>query len=184
MFLSRDRSLTLKYIASLVVLARVCDSLPTLEKLSNVYDDLRYSHGHEFGKASENTVIFCIQGFLDTLIMESTSCVACLLVYLHHNFISSNLDICHMCGIERHICCYHIFCSSMINKCCSFLILMNVCSCMGPKGRLHLKCSGTYLCNVAGIYVQKHMPMLSVCIPVFVVSFAIMVSSYEVYILI
>ena len=36
MFLLRDRSLTLMSIASLMVLVRVCDSLPPMEKLSNL----------------------------------------------------------------------------------------------------------------------------------------------------
>ena len=36
MFLLAGRSLTLMYIASLVVMLRICDSLPTVEKLANL----------------------------------------------------------------------------------------------------------------------------------------------------
>ena len=58
-----------------------------------------------------------------------------------------------------------------------------MCSIVGSTCRPWHYCSGTYVCNVAGLFVQEHMPiMLNACMPVLVVTFMIAVSSYEVYI--
>ena len=66
-------------------------------------------------------------------------------------------------------CGWHILCSSMINKCCSLLIFMEVGSTVGSIHRLQLKCNGTYICNVAGIFIQGHV-MQNACIPVLLVT--------------
>ena len=44
--------------------------------------------------------------------------------------------------------------------------------------------SGRYMCNVAGIFVQGHVPVMwNICIPVILVTLLFAVSSYGVYIL-
>ena len=63
-FLLRD-GCTLMYIASLMVLVRVCDSLPKMEKLSNFYfDDLRCWHGHKWGKVLADSPIYSSHFYL------------------------------------------------------------------------------------------------------------------------
>ena len=42
-----------------------------------------------------------------------------------------------------------------------------MCSTVGSTCRLHNLCSGTYVCNMAGIFVQGHIPIIqNACIPV------------------
>ena len=85
--------------------------------------------------------------------MEATSYVACILSYFSHKCTSSYLDRYHFFVIEGHIFCWHIFCISMVNKCYSSLILMDVCKNIGSLCRLQWKCSETYTCNVSCIFV-------------------------------
>ena len=55
----------------------------------------------------------------------------------------------------------------------------DMCSNVASTCRLQYQCSGTCICCVVGIFVQRHMlKMLSVCILVFLVTFLF----YQIYI--
>ena len=62
--------------------------------------------------------------------------MACILAYFSHKCTSSNLGICHIFWIWGAYFCWYIFCSSMVNKCCSVLILMDGCSTVQSVCRL------------------------------------------------
>ena len=69
-------------------------------------------------------IIICIQCFL---LHYSREHFHMWHIYWHsslinHQCITSNLGICHNLAFEGHIYCWHIFCSSRVNKCCSLLI--------------------------------------------------------------
>ena len=58
-----------------------------------------------------------------------------------------------------------------------------MCSTVGSTCRLHNLCSGTYVCNMAGIFVQGHIWIIqNACIPVIEVKLLIALSLCGVYI--
>ena len=65
-----------------------------------------------------------------------------------------------------------------------FINIEWICTVMwGPYGDYSKSAVG-YICNVAGIFVQGHLPVMwNTCKPVLLVTLLIAVSSYEVYIL-
>ena len=74
----------------------------------------------------------------------------------------------------------------MVNKYCRLLIFDGyVQECWVYIQTIQYKCSGTNLCNVAGIFIQGHMSeMCNVCILMLLVTLLIALSLYEVHILI
>ena len=72
-----------------------------------------------------------------------------------------------------------MFYSSLFNICC---LLVDVCRNVGSIWRLQKEFSGTHMqCNVAGTFVQGHMPINSnVCMPVVMVTFFITLNSLHI----
>ena len=81
--------------------------------------------------------------------------------YWHTTLINVHQEIWE-CGIfiavKGNICCCHIFCGNMVNKCCSLLILMYACSNIGlyvdyiyVKCDRHI-CSATYASHMENMY--------------------------------
>ena len=100
---------------------------------------------------------------LATSLMGATSCVACILTYFPHKCMFNNLGI----SLGGHIWCWHIFCSSMLNKCCWSFIFdgcvqhyeVNIQNTLEVQWDIHVQCVkhicfGTYVSNVKCMYTS------------------------------
>ena len=78
---------------------------------------------------------------------------------LPHKCMSSNMACSIFLVFEGHLCCWHIFCSSMVNKSYGLLIFNSCVHNVGSICRLHYKCSVTFVqCNrhiCSGIYASN-----------------------------
>ena len=116
---------------------------------------------------------------LVTSFMGATSYVAGILAYFPPKCISSIL------GIWGHIFCWHILCNGMVNKCCSFLFLTDVCSDVGLYADYRQSAVGHISALSQSYLFGGHLSaMWNVCIQVLLITLLIALSSYEVYILI
>ena len=61
--------------------------------------------------------------------MRVTSYVAYILAYFLHRCTFSNLEMRHV-AFEGNICCWHIFCNSLVNNSCSLLNFGKICALM------------------------------------------------------
>ena len=87
-----------------------------------------------------------------TWLMPASSYVVYVLAYYPHWCVSSNFGIWHICGIWGHICCWHIFCSSVVNKCCSLLIFVLICTVIWGLYVDYSRSAVGHMCDVVSIF--------------------------------
>ena len=102
------------------------------------------------------------------------------LTFVHEVIGTSGISM----AFEGHICCWHLYGYSMVNKVRVCWFFTFICCNVGSTCSLHYWYRVIYTWNVAGTFDKGHMPIIwIVSIPVFVVTLLMALNLYEVYIL-
>ena len=104
-------------------------------------------------------------GILASSMMAATSYLVWILPYFAHKCTSSYLGMCHILAFEGHICCWHIFCSSIVNV-VVYWFLLHVCiygihmrATVEVQWDIHMQygrynCSEAYVSNVECVHTS------------------------------